>query len=165
MSTPHLKIPLRRAVVAGSLASVVSAAALVLAGRGQIRSAAAPLNAVSHWYWGPRALRQRQTDVTHTVAGYLTHHAASVFWAALLASLLQRRPHLETPRRLVCASAATSAVACFVDFRLTPQRLTPGFERHLSRAALGAVYLAFAAGLALGAVLTIASPGPTSPRE
>ena len=143
-----------RALVAGSCASVLSAGALALAGRREAGSAAAPINAVSHWYWGDRAFRQQQTDVTHTVAGYLTHHSAAVFWAALLAWYLQRRPRWNRPTRLLIASAATSAIACFVDFRLTPQRLTPGYEHRLSHKALAATYLAFGIGLALGALLT-----------
>ena len=48
---------------------------------------------------------------------------------------------------------ATSAVACFVDFHLTPPRLTPGFEHRLSHRSLAAVYGAFAVGLAVGALL------------
>ncbi|MCE1191583.1 MAG: hypothetical protein LWW96_05450 [Acidovorax sp.] len=132
----------------------MSAVALALAGRREARSAAAPLNAVSHWYWGPRALWRQGVDGKHTLAGYATHHGASVFWAALFAALLERRPALNTPQPLVYASAATAAVACFVDFQLTPKRLTPGFEHRLSRPALAATYLAFAAGLALGALAT-----------
>ena len=143
-----------RAWVSGSAASLLSAVALALAGRREARSAAAPLNAVSHWYWGPRALARQGVDGKHTLTGYATHHGASVFWAALFAALLKRRPALNTPQPLVCASAATAAVACFVDFQLTPNRLTPRFEHRLSRPALAATYLAFAAGLALGALAT-----------
>lgn len=153
-----------RAWVSGSVASLLSAAALAFAGKREARSAAAPLNAVSHWYWGPRALWQQQVDGKHTLAGYATHHGASVFWATLFAALLERRPALNTARPLVCASAATAAVACFVDFQLTPERLTPGFEHRLSRPALAATYLAFGAGLALGALATSA-PRASSPRE
>jgi hypothetical protein len=45
-----------------------------------------------------------------------------------------------------------------VDYRLTPRRFMPGYERRLSRRSLGAVYAAFGAGLALGgALLSIAA--------
>jgi hypothetical protein len=40
-----------------------------------------------------------------------------------------------------------------VDYRLTPRRLMPGYERRLSQPSLLAVYAAFAAGLALGDAL------------
>ena len=151
----HLLSPTTyRAIVSGSCASALSAVALAIAGHKEAGSAAAPVNAVSHWYWGDEALHQRQTDVRHTVAGYLTHHGAAIFWAVLLAAFLQRNPAMNTPPRLALASAATSAIACFVDFRLTPQRLTPGYEHRLSRKALAVTYLVFAVGLALGALVT-----------
>ena len=144
----------QRALVAGSCASVLSAAVLALAGRREAGSAAAPINAVSHWYWGDRAFRQQGPDVMHTVVGYATHHSASIFWAALLAWYLQRHPQRSSPAQLAVASAATSAIACLVDFRFTPDRLTPGYEHRLSRKALAATYAVFAVGLALGALLT-----------
>ncbi len=46
-----------------------------------------------------------------------------------------------------------SALACAVDYTITPKRFTPGYELSLSRPSLVAVYAAFAAGLALGSVL------------
>lgn len=153
-----------QALVAGSFASVLSAAALAIAGRREAGSAAAPINAVSHWYWGDRAFRQQRPDVRHTVAGYITHHCASVFWAALLGWYLQRSARRNSPTHLAVASAATSAIACFVDFRLTPDRLTPGYEHRLSRKALAATYLVFGIGLALGALLTTARSNSASIR-
>jgi hypothetical protein len=44
--------------------------------------------------------------------------------------------------------------ACFVDYRCTPERFTPGFHRVLSKTALAVVYVAFAAGLFVGAAWT-----------
>jgi hypothetical protein len=44
-----------------------------------------------------------------------------------------------------------AAIANVVDFKLTPQRLTPGFEKHLSKRSLAIVYVSFAAGLAAAA--------------
>ena len=46
-----------------------------------------------------------------------------------------------------------SAVACFTDYQLTPKRLHPGYEKHLSRPSLAVVYGAFGVGLAIGAML------------
>jgi len=50
-------------------------------------------------------------------------------------------------------AAAIAALAYFVDYRLTPRRLMPGYERRLPGRSLFAVYAAFAAGLALGGAL------------
>ncbi|MFC0134828.1 hypothetical protein [Massilia eurypsychrophila] len=58
------------------------------------------------------------------------------------------------PAPTLAAATATSALACFTDYQLTPQRLKPGYEKRLSKPALAVVYGAFAAGLAVGALLT-----------
>lgn len=143
---------IRQALVAGSLAALLSLAALGTAGRRENRSAAAPINAVSHWYWGDEALHRQQADLAHTATGLVTHHAASVFWAGLFAWVARDRPALRTPKGVVLGSIATSALACFVDFQLTPKRFTPGYEHRLSRTALAGTYALFAVGLAVGAL-------------
>jgi hypothetical protein len=136
--------------LAGSCASVLSACALSLAGHRFAGAAAAPINAVSHWWWDREALSQQKLDGRHTVVGYWTHHAASTFWGLLLAAFLSRQPHLDRNTGIVAASAATSAIAYFVDFKLTPRRLTPGFEERLPTKALIVTYLVFAVGLVIG---------------
>jgi hypothetical protein len=50
-------------------------------------------------------------------------------------------------------ATAASAVACFADYQLTPDRFKPGYENHLSRPSLAVVYGAFGVGLAIGATL------------
>ncbi len=150
---PSTRTSMRQALVAGSLASLLSAGALALAGRRENRSAAAPVNAVSHWYWGNSALRRQGTVTRHTLVGYLIHHGASLFWAGLHARAVRQIAALRTPTGMVVGCVSTAAIACFVDFRLTPSRLTPGFEHRLSRPALAGVYAAFAVGLAAGSLL------------
>ena len=73
--------------------------------------------------------------------------------SALFAGALHGRPAARNPGAVLAGSMATSAAACFVDFQLTPERLTPGFEHRLSHRSLAAVYGAFAVGLAVGALL------------
>ncbi len=157
------KTVLRQGLIAGSLGSVASALALVLAGRREARSGAAPVNSVSHWYWGDRALHRRQTDLTHTAVGYLTHHAASVFWATAYAAASQNSTAVRTLPGIATGALATSAVACFVDYQLTPKRLTPGFEHELSRTAMAGVYAAMAVGLAAGVCLSLHTQERESP--
>lgn len=146
------KLVLSQGLLAGSLASLMSTAVLALAGRRESGSAAAPLNAVSHWYWGDEAFRQQEADLAHTAAGYLTHHVAATFWATLYAALASDKPALRTTPGLALGAAATSATACLVDFKLTPHRFTPGYEHRLSNGALLAVHAALAIGLAAGAL-------------
>jgi hypothetical protein len=135
----------QQAVVAGSIAAVASAIALAIAGRRELRDPAAPLNGPSQWLWGRPASFRRGFSVRHTVAGYLVHHIASVFWATLYERFCS---HGVSKGGSAVGAAATAALACVVDMKLAPGRLTPGFERRLSRPALLAVYAAFACGLA-----------------
>lgn len=147
------KQALREGAIAGSVASVASAAALVVAGRHENGHAAAPVNAISHWIWDRPALYKNRPSLRHTLVGYLVHHGASIFWGTLHARAWGCRPQAKEPGPAVAGAAAAAAVACFVDYRLTPRRLTPGFEHRLSLKSMTAVYVCFALGLALGSIL------------
>lgn len=140
---------LREGLLSGTLASVLSSVALAVAGRRQNGHAAAPTNAVSHWLWDKEALHVNRPTLRHTLVGYAIHHGASVMWATLYA---KARPQgaARDPAQAAAGAVATSAVAAFVDFKLTPERLTPGFEHRLSVPAMVAVYACFAVGIALG---------------
>jgi hypothetical protein len=145
------KAALRQGLIAGSLGSAASAIALLLAGRREAVSSVAPINAVSHWYWRDRALHRRRADLRHTAVGYLTHHGASVFWATAYAAATRDNQAARSLSGVAVGALATSAIACFVDYKLTPKRFTPGFEHEISRPAMAGVYLAMALGLAAGA--------------
>jgi hypothetical protein len=148
----HWKQVLREGAIAGSLASVASAAALLAAGRRDNGHAAAPVNAISHWVWDRPALLKNRPSLRHTLVGYLVHHGASFFWAILHARAWCLLPEAKKPAAVVAGAAATSAIACVVDYCLTPRRLTPGFEHRLSLGSMAAVYICFALGLALGSI-------------
>src|SRR5215217_5060213 len=123
-------------VLSGSLASIFSGIALALCGKAEIDDACAPLNGPSQWVWGRHAKFKDGFTVRHTVVGYAIHHGASIFWGLLYERLRKTRHDIE-------AAAMTSATAAFVDYRLTPKRFTPGFEKRLSMRSLFAVYAAF----------------------
>jgi hypothetical protein len=142
----------RQAMVSGTLASVLSTAVLALLGKSTLGKALAPTNATSHWLWGEQAYGEHDPSVRHTGVGYATHHASAVMWATIFERWLNYSGALRTGE-IVRDAAAMTAIASFVDYQLTPRRLRPGFERHLSRSELVGVFAAFGAGLALGAVL------------
>jgi hypothetical protein len=146
------KQALREGVISGSMASLLSTAALAQAGRRENGTPAAPVNAISHWLWGRPALRQDRPTLRHTLVGYLIHHCASVFWGVLHAGAWGHRSGAKRPVPALAGATAAAAIACFVDYRMTPERLTPGFEHRLSTAAMVAVYGCFALGLALGSM-------------
>ncbi len=149
---PSWKQALREGVVAGSLASFLSAAYLAWAG-GRRGTPAAPVNAVSHWFFGDRSLRRDEASLTYTLTGYLTHHAASIFWAVIHAKLWGARAQAKEPIPAIGGAVTAASVACFVDYQLTPKRLTPGFEHRLGRPEMANVYALFALGLAIGTLV------------
>lgn len=151
MSAPSGWPLLRAALITGACGSVASSLVLMACGRAQVGSATAPTNATSQWLWGRRARRVHQPTLRHTVPGYLIHHASATMWAGLHAAVRQRRRSGTGWPVLLGEAAATAALACLIDYTITPPRLRPGFEHHLSRGAMLLAYLGFAGGLALGA--------------
>jgi hypothetical protein len=144
---------LQRGLVGGAASSIVSTAALALLGRAEGSTAYAPTNAVSHWIWGDEAAEHEGFSLKYTLTGYAIHHVSATFWSVLFEKLAGERLDRKDLRVTLAASAATSAIACFADYQLTPQRLKPGYEKHLSKKSLAGVYAAFAVGLALGAIV------------
>lgn len=143
---------LREGAITGSAASALSAAALVLAGHRENGACAAPVNAISHWLWDRPALREDGASVRHTLAGYLIHHGASVWWGTLHALAWGARRRAKRPLPALAGAGVAAAVACFVDYRMTPERFTPGFEHRLSSRAMFGVYACFGLGLALASM-------------
>jgi len=158
-SPPDAPSPLPgRILAAGSSASLASVIALAWGGLRGCASALAPVNAVSHWLWRDAALCQQHASLRYSALGYVIHHSMSVFWGVVYEAALSVP---EAPRsapqsgagRVIATGLGLAALACFVDLRLTPERLTPGFERRLTRGPLAAVYLLFGIGLALPRLL------------
>ncbi len=143
-----------RGMIAGTSASLLSTLALAVLGKGEAGSAFAPTNAISHWIWGDKAARRDQPSLRYTLTGYMIHHASATFWAVLFERIMGKRLDSKKLATTLPASLAASAVACFVDYQMTPERLKPGYERRLSRPSLALVYGAFAIGLAAGALAT-----------
>lgn len=150
----------QRGLVGGALSSVLSTAAMAALGKREGVGAYAPTNAISHWVWGREAKRHLDPNLRNTVTGYLIHHSCATFWSVLFergcGHLLDRKE----PGVTLGVGATAAAVACFADYQLTPRRLRPGFESHLTRPALAVVYGAFGVGLALGAALCRRSRAP-----
>ncbi len=140
------------ALVSGTVASLVSSLALGVRGRREVSSAATPLNGPSQWVLGTHAPYRDGFSLKYTALGYAIHHLASVFWALFYEAARRRLPAhaLAADATLAAGVAATASV---VDFTITPRRLRPGFEKRLSTGSLVAVYVAFAAGLALSSSL------------
>ena len=140
------------AVATGTAASAFSSVALAAASRWEAGHAPAAVNSTSHWLWGDAESRTNEVSLRHTGVGYATHHASAYFWAVLHEKLVGDWADQSVPNALV-AGLGTAAVACTIDYTVTPHRFTPGFELRLSRPAMAAGYVAFGLGIAAAAVL------------
>jgi hypothetical protein len=149
MSLPS--VLLERAVISGSAASVVSAAILVARGQAELNAPAAPLNGPSQWVWGLHAPYVNGASVRHTLLGYVIHHTASIFWGCFYEFAITRRK-ARHPVDIAKVAVGTSVTAAFVDYCLTPERLTPGFQKRLSFGSMVLVYAGFAVGLAAATI-------------
>lgn len=139
------------AVTTGTVAALVSAAALAALAKSEGKGALQPLNATSHWIQGDAAAKIEQPSASHTLVGFGTHGLASVLWAAIFEAWLAKNP----PRSLgilLRDAFAMSGIAGVVDYGLTPHRFTPGWELALSKTSMLFAYVAFALGLAGGAL-------------
>src|SRR5690606_8083831 len=81
---------LRSALVSGSSASVLSTAALMAGGQRDCGSVFAPVNAVSHWLWKDKAIRQDKPSPRYTLTGYGIHHAMAILWAITYEACVSR---------------------------------------------------------------------------
>jgi hypothetical protein len=141
------KTSLRQAVVSGAASSLLSAAVMALLGKAERGSAAGPINGPSQWIYGRSAAHRRDATLRHTLTGFLIHHVTATGWALLHERVFGARKASQTPTQRLRNAAITAAAANFVDYKLTPRRLQPGFDAQLSRKSLFAVYVAFAVGL------------------
>jgi hypothetical protein len=132
----------------GLLAGTLSTAALISRGHVEQGSAAAPVNAISHWIWPVRALRRDDVSLRHTATGIVVHFLSSLFWSSAFV-LLRRLRARPTPGNAVLDAAAVTAAAAVVDLQVVPERLSPGFERRLSPGSVAWVYILFGIGLAV----------------
>ena len=150
-------------LLVGAAASVLSSLVLFVAGRLDGCSAAAPTNATSQWLWGRRALTKTSLTLRYTLVGYGVHHAMSTLWAAAHRRMhRRRRVPLNWPVALTEATG-TAALAFVVDYTVTPRRLRPGFEHHLSAVSMLSVYAAFTLGLAAATLALDESGGRSGP--
>jgi hypothetical protein len=140
---------IRDGAVSGSVASILSTAVLGARGQKENDTPYAPTNAISHWFWGDRAARHDEPSGRYTAVGYAIHHASATLWAVLYEKWFGEKAERREILPAVVGGAAVAGLACFVDYKMTPERLQPGFEKRLSTPSLFLVYSAFGAALVL----------------
>jgi len=140
------------AAISGTIVSVATTAVLGLLARTEGKGALQPTNSTSHWLYGKQAGSVRHADVAHTLVGYGTHHASSIFWALLFETWLAARPP-RPPLAMLRDALGAAAIAAAVDYGIVPKRLTPGWEAVLSKRSIATTFMAMAVGLAAGGMI------------
>ena len=135
---------LRRALVSGTWASLVSTAVISCFSRRRNRATAAGTNATSQWVWGREAHRRDGWSLRHTALGYVIHHACSIFWASGYEWVRKGR---RKPSPVLPLAVATSVLAYVVDYKVVHPRLSPGFDQRMKDRDMFFVYAAFGIGL------------------
>jgi hypothetical protein len=148
MPTPLARLKpswIARTNLSGAIAAVLSSVVVAACSAREARAPLAGVNATSQWFWGRGAKRHVRPSWRYTAVGYLVHHFSSLLWAGVYEAWCLRRP---APAGVSAARAAVVATAaCVVDYTITPPRFRPGFERHIGRPSIAAVYVAFGMGL------------------
>jgi hypothetical protein len=139
----------RQALVSGAGAGLISAAVMAAAGKIEGGTAAGPINGPSQWLFGRQAAYRRQPSVRHTATGLIIHCLTAAGWALLHERVFGRNKAAQPASVKLRNAAVTAAAANFVDYKLTPKRLQPGFDVQLSKTSMFAVYAAVAVGLTL----------------
>jgi hypothetical protein len=149
---PNFLRLLLSAVTTGTVANLAVTGTLGLLAQLEGQNPLQPINATSHWLYGPQQVGQiKRVDLKHTGVGYLTNHAAAVFWALPFTGWLARRSR-RSSAEIAAGAATTAAVAAVVDYGLIPRRLTPGWEYTVSSRSVAIAFGALAFGLAVGAL-------------
>ena len=162
-----------RTALSGAVASVLSSVVVAFCSACETGRPVAGVNAASQWLWGRRAKRQMGPSWRYTAVGYAVHHFSSMLWSGIY-EYWNRRAATHSLAGAARRAAVVGALACAVDYTVTPRRLRPGFERHIGPTSIAAVYTAFAVGLLLAHGLETAQrrhsaghrlPRPRLPRD
>ena len=148
-----MRSTIRAAMFTGTVAAVLSSLVVTVCGALENGRALAPHNGPSQWIYGKSAARRRSITLRHTLVGFLIHHASSCWWAFVQRRVFPVRPQGTPFVAHIGEGAVIAVLASVVDYKVVPQRLQPGFDKHVSLSSLTAVYVAFGIGIALGAHL------------
>jgi hypothetical protein len=140
-------------LITGGIASLATTVAASLFSKAEGKSAARPINAVSHIAWGEEATHRSEPSVKYTLTGALLNTAAVMSWGLVQEVLLGRFARKKSVPKALAAGAAVSGLAYVTDYHVVPKRLTPGFEDTLNKKSLAGIYAVLAVSLALGAML------------
>jgi len=144
---------LKHTLMSGAVTTAATTAVLGVLGALKDKDPAGPINAVSHILFGDDdAMGAKGVDAKHTLTGSVLNAASVTMWAGLH-ELLFGKFARKGPAQAVLSGAVVSGIAYAVDYHVVPKRLTPGFEKKVSKGGLFTTYAVLALSFAAGALL------------
>ncbi len=128
--------------IAGAAATTAIIAAL---GKAKGESAWTPFNAISHMLFGENAANVEGFNAKETLSGLGLNTSVVGVWGVLYEGLARKVPFPQS----LAAGAAASALIWFIDYKVVPERLRPGFEKRLGPQGVAATYALLALSLGL----------------
>jgi len=136
---------LLRSAKTAAIATATTTAALMLFSTRETGSPWAAINTLCHMLDGDEKEQPMHFAPRESPLGLGLTTSAVASWAVGYEYLLGGVPF---PSSALWAALATAGI-WVVDYRIVPKRFTPGFEKHLSTAAIAAVYAVLATTFAL----------------
>jgi hypothetical protein len=134
------------------VAALTTTAAIALCGQMENGDAIQPINDISHIVFGDESFAQSGASLRYTGTGLSMTKSLTASWAVLHEVLFGEYQDEGNVPVSLAGGAAVAAFAYFIDYHVVPKRLTPGFEAHLSRRSLIAIYVVMALALGLGGI-------------
>ena len=133
----------------GKWVGPLSLAAASVCGWIENRDAISPVNAVSHVVFGDEAFEQSTPSLKYTMTAVALNDSACLSWATIFQWLFGDAADKGNVPFALLGGALVSTGAYMVDYKIVPQRLTPGFEKHISGRSLAVVYVVLGLSMAL----------------
>lgn len=142
---------LRDLFVQSQITGLATTGAVALCGFVEDGDSTAPVNDISHIVWGREAFEQNQLSLKYTGTAVLLNQTAVGAWALLHQLFFGRAARRGNLKESLMGGVMVSLLAYLVDYHAVPERLKPGFERHLMPRSLIFIYGVLALSLGLSA--------------
>ncbi|RYG70787.1 hypothetical protein EON80_06905 [bacterium] len=141
---------LRNIVFRTQVVGITTSGAVALCGQIEDGDAVSPLNAISHIAYGDEAYSEREISVKYTGTGVALNQVAVTSWVLLYELLFGRARSRGEKGTALLGGVFVAGLAYLIDYHAVPERLKPGFEKHLMPRSLLFIYATLALALSVG---------------
>jgi RsiW-degrading membrane proteinase PrsW (M82 family) len=140
----------RNLLIRTQVVGATASGAVALCGQIEDGDAVSPLNAISHIAFGDTAFDERAASLKYTGTGIALNQAAVGSWVLLYELFFGRARRRGQTGTAFLGGALVAGLAYLFDYHAVPERLKPGFERHLMPRSLLFIYATLAVALSVG---------------